>query len=92
MMKRAKACAVWTVPLLLIGSSAFAQTAVPSWSVPGTGGNVVLNPVTPPAGNPGNATTISPGWVGPAPNPGASNPSQASPPQSPGVFVTIPIP
>lgn len=46
---------------------------------------------TPPPGNPGKNTTVSPGMVGPPPNPGASNPSQVPPPQSPGVVITIPI-
>ncbi len=56
---------------------------------------VVFSPTTPPAGNPGNNITISPGMMKPGQTPGTpnppQNPSQNPGPSQPAVIVTIPI-
>ena len=57
----------------------------PTANVPGTGGKAVFSTSTPPAGNPGNKTTVAPTTID---QPGGYK----SPPTStPGVGVTIPI-
>ena len=72
--------------LVVLSVSVVAQSV----SVPGSDGKIILAPVPPPPTNPGDRVTISPGQIGQPPNPGAHNPHQASPPQAPGIVVTIP--
>jgi hypothetical protein len=59
----------------------------PPTTIPGT--NIVLSTTTPPAGNPGNSTTLSAGSVGPAVS---NSPGQPPAPANTGVILTIPQP